>query len=184
MGYVGRLARRSASLSALMRRARGAVGGNGAQRSPVSGAVWELCSLREHKEQPLVPPFGPKGIISCCSPTPRADSALAGSPSSVPGGDAHCAQPWALLWVGGMGHIGLVAIATLKNVGVAQPLSVSQLNAGSLWCFILEPNVPAALVSRCGSSVQLCDIRAVLAVGWLNTPGFVPRALVVPMPNT
>lgn len=83
-----------------------------------------------------------------------------------------------------MGHIGLVAIATLKNVGVAQPLSVSQLNAGSLWCFILELNVPAALVSRCGSSVQLCDIRAVLAVGWLNTPGFVPRALVVPMPNT
>lgn len=102
--------------------------------------MWEHCSLGEHKEQPLVPPFGTKGIISCCSPTP------AGSPSSVPGGDARCAQPRVLFWVGGMGPISLVAIAALVNVGAAQPLSVSQLSAGSLWCFIWEPNVLAVLV--------------------------------------
>lgn len=160
--------------------------GHSAALCPVSGAVWEHCSLGEHKELPLVPPFGTRGIISCCSPTPRAGSTLAGSPSSVPGGGARCAQPLALLWVGGMGHISLVAIATLVSVGAAQPLSVSQLNAGSLRCFIWEPNVPAALVPWCGSSVQLCDIRAVgwLAVGWPNTLSFVPRALAAPVPNT
>lgn len=145
--------------------------------------MWEHCSFREHKEQPLVPPSGTKGIISCCSPTPRAHSMIAGGPSCVPGGDACCAQPWALLWVG-MGHISLMAITTLQNVGAVRPLPVSQLSAGSLWCFIWDPNIPAVLVPWCGSSVHPCDIGAVLAVGWLNTPSFVPRALAAPMPNT